>query len=123
MNNTVIKQKSFLNLCNHYYQKFVDGVSLDEAILKLTTEECIYLYNKDIEAEDLKNQTGLIEKDEDILENWKALAFAIYKFFDKEKIGHEVIDPYILEFINNNEEEILGIPNEKEPILRMTNNN
>ena len=121
MSNTVIKPKTFLNLCNNYYQKFLDGVSLEEAIVKLTVEECIYWYNKDINAEDLNRQTGFIETDEDIEKNWKALSFAIYKFFGKPKTKHEVVDSYILEFSSMNDEDILELNNEDIYALKMTN--
>ena len=123
MNNAVIVPKTLVFLSNYYYQKFQEGMTLENAIVKLISDESIFLYNEDLNEDDLKTQTGFIESREDIQKNYKALSFAIYKFFNITKTGYEPIDAYILEFTNMKDEDILELKSEEELALKMTNNN
>ena len=123
MSNTVVVPKTLLFLSNYYYEKFLEGMSFESAILKLISDESIFLYNEDLNEDDLKTQTGFIESREDIQKNYKALSFAIYKFFNITKTGYEPIDANILEFTNMKDEDILELKSEEELALKMTNNN
>lgn len=121
MSNTVVVPKTLVFLSNYYYEKFLEGMTFESAILKLISDESIFLYNEDLNEDDLKTQTGFIESREDIQKNYKALSFAIYKFFDITKTGYEPIDTYILEFSNMKDEDILELNNEDNYALKMTN--
>lgn len=121
MSNKVIVPKTLLFLSNYYYQSFLEGMPFESAILKLISDESIFLYNEDLN-DDLKTQTGFIETRDDIQKNYKALSFAIYKFFNITKTGYEPIDTYILEFSGMKDEDILELKNEDNYALKMTNN-
>ena len=121
MSNTVVVPKTLVFLSNYYYERFLEGMTFESAILKLISDESIFLYNEDLNEDDLKTQTGFIESREDIQKNYKALSFAIYKFFDITKTGYEPIDTYILEFSNMKDEDILELNNEDNYALKMTN--
>ncbi len=88
--------KGFLLLSNVYYERLMGGKSVSELASQLSTEECIYLYNKHVKSEDLKDKTGFIEKDSDIEDNWYALSYAASKYLNTLSTGHKVFDNYIL---------------------------
>ena len=88
--------KSFCILSGVYYRRFQRGMSIGNLVSQLDTEECIYNYYKQTKDEELKEYTGFIENDEDIEENYYALAKAAKDFFNKEETGNKIVDEYIL---------------------------
>lgn len=88
--------KSFLILSSVYYEKLMNGKSISEITEELSVKECIYYYNKEINAEDLKDYVGLIEKDADVENNWYALSYAVAKYLNTINTGHKSVDNYIL---------------------------
>lgn len=88
--------KSFLILSNVYYEKLMTGKSVSDIAGELSVKECIYQYNKVLNAEDLKDYVGLIEKDADIENNWYALSYAASKYLNTLNTGHKTVDSYIL---------------------------
>lgn len=95
--NYYLKQlKSFCILSGVYYRRLQRGMSIGNLVSQLDTEEYIYRYNKEINDLELKEHTGFIECDEDIEENYYALAKAVYDFTQNEENGNKIIDEYIL---------------------------
>ena len=88
--------KSFCILSGVYYRRLERGMSISNLVSQLDTEECIYKFNKDINDEELKSHTGFIEKDEDIEENYYALAKAVYDFTKEEQTSNKIVNEYIL---------------------------
>ena len=88
--------KSFSILSGVYFRRFQRGMNLSQLLSQLDNE--IFLYNcyKEYNDSSLLEFTGFIEKEEDIEENYYALAKAYYDFTQKQTSGKEIIDDYIL---------------------------
>ena len=99
-NSELIKLKKFIMLSDVYYKRLKRGMSINNLISQLDTEEYIYRYNKDYDDEELNNYTGFIENDEDIIDNWYALSKAAYEFNDCKETGNKIVDEYILKMKN-----------------------
>ncbi|MBP3634943.1 MAG: hypothetical protein J6J17_00590 [Bacilli bacterium] len=100
MEEEILKLKSFLSLVNLYLERFLNGHNLSNLVSQLDSETFLYEYYKDMGSEEdieyLKNYMGFIESDEDVEENWYALAYAASIFLNTRKTGNKLIDSYIL---------------------------
>lgn len=88
--------KSFSKLSGVYYRRFQRGMTISQLISQLDNEIFLYECSKDANDLDLLRYTGFIEKDEDIEENYYALAKAFFDFTHKKESGKDIIDDYIL---------------------------
>ena len=88
--------KSFSILSGVYFRRFQRGMTLSQLLSQLDNEIFIYDCFKDTGDIDLLSYSGFIEKDEDIEENYYALAKAYYDFTQKKESGKEIVDDYIL---------------------------
>ena len=88
--------KSFSILSGVYFRRFQRGMSLSNLLSQLDNEIFLYHCFKDMKDNSLLGFTGFIEKDEDIEENYYALAKAYYDYSKKIKCGNIIIDEYIL---------------------------
>lgn len=88
--------KSFSILSSVYYRRFQRGMTLSQLLSQLDNEIFIYNCSKDTNDISLLEYAGFIEKDEDIEENYYALAKAYFDFTKKYESGNEIIDDYIL---------------------------
>ncbi|MBQ9023697.1 MAG: hypothetical protein IJ105_00580 [Bacilli bacterium] len=88
--------KSFSILSGVYYRRLQRGMTISQLISQLDNEIFLYECSKTANDLDLLHYTGFIEKDEDIEENYYALAKAYFDFTQKLESGKEIIDEYIL---------------------------
>jgi len=96
-NNSYLKElKMFLNLSGVYFRRFQRGMTISQLVSQLDSEIFIYECSKEAHDLDLLHYSGFIEKDEDIEENYYALAKAFYDFTHLKESGKEIIDEYIL---------------------------
>ena len=94
------KIKNFCILSGVYYRRLQRGLSVSNLVCQLDNEIFIYECYKSLGETDILEYTGFIEKDEDIEENWYALAKAVYDFTQKEETGSKLVDEYILKMRN-----------------------
>ena len=95
-NEQLQKIKQFCKLSGIYYGRMKRGMTVSQLVSQLDSEQFIYEYYKDSNDIELLSYTGFIEKDEDIEENWYALAKAAKDFYNTNKTGNKIIDEYIL---------------------------
>ena len=95
----LIKLKKFINLSDIYLKRLNRGMTINNLINQLDTEEYIYTYNQQCNEPNLNDYTGFIENDEDIIDNWYALAKASYEFNNKQLTKNKIIDEYILKML------------------------
>lgn len=94
------KIKEFCILSGVYYRRFQRGMTISQLISQLDNEVFIYQYYKDLNDLEHMEYNGFIEEDEDIEDNYYALAKAYYDFTQKKESGKEIIDEYILKMTN-----------------------
>lgn len=90
------KIKSFSILSGVYFRRFQRGITLNQLISQLDNEIFIFNCYKDLKDPELLNYCGFIEKEEDIEENYYALAKAYVDFTQNYSSGKEIVDEYIL---------------------------
>ena len=96
-NNSYLKQlKMFSNLSGVYYRRLQRGMTISQLVSQLDTEIYIYEWSKNSNDDELLNYSGFIEKEEDIEENYYALAKAYVDFTHSKESGKKIIDDYIL---------------------------
>lgn len=88
--------KSFCILSGVYYRRLERGMTISQLVSQLDNEIFIYQYYKDLNDLEHVDFNGFIEKDEDIEENYYALAKAYYDFTRTTQTGKDIIDEYIL---------------------------
>ena len=94
------KIKEFCILSGVYYRRLQRGMSIANLVSQLDTEIFIYEYYRDIKELDKMEYNGFINKDDDIEENWYALAKAVYDFTQNEETGKKELNEYILKMSN-----------------------
>ena len=95
-NEPFLKIKQFSKLSGIYYGRLKRGMTVSQLVSQLDTEQFVYECYKDAKDSYLLDYTGFIENDEDIEENWYALAKAVYDFYQTRQTGNKIIDEYIL---------------------------
>ena len=88
--------KSFSILSGVYFRRFERGLTLSQLISQLDNEVFIYKCSKAANDSDLLNYCGFIEKDDDIEENYYALAKAYVDFTNLKICDKEIVNQYIL---------------------------
>lgn len=88
--------KNFSILSGVYYRRLQRGMTVSQLVSQLDNEIFIYDCYKEGSDNDLLNFTGFIEKEEDIEDNYYAIAKAYYDFSNKKESGKDIIDDYIL---------------------------
>ena len=88
--------KNFSILSGVYFRRLKRGMTISQLLSQLDNEVFLFNCYKDANDIDLLHYTGFIEKEEDIEENYYALAKAYYDFTQTYKSGKEIIDDYIL---------------------------
>ena len=94
------KIKEFCKLSGVYFRRLQRGRNVSDLVNQLDNEVFIYEYYKDIKELDKMEYNGFIYKDEDIKENWYALAKAIYDYKHCKETGNKIVDEYMLEMSN-----------------------
>ena len=92
--------KIFLKLSGVYYNRFKRGMTLENLLSQLDNEIFIYEYYKALNDLEHAEYNGFIEKDEDIEENFFALAKAYCDFTKTNESTNEMINEYILKMKN-----------------------
>ena len=90
------KLKRFCNLSSVYFRRLQRGMSVANLVCQLDTEIFIYEYYRDMGELNNMEFNGFIYKDEDIEENWYALAKAVYDYTKCKETGKKVLDEYML---------------------------
>ena len=99
-NELLQKIKMFSNLSGVYYRRLQRGMTIGQLVSQLDNEEFLFHCGKDYGDLSLLEYTGFIEKEEDIEENWYALAKAVHDFYNSKETGNKIIDEYILKMSN-----------------------
>lgn len=99
-NELLQRIKMFSNLSGVYYRRLQRGMTISQLVSQLDNEEFLFRCSKDYGDPSLLEYTGFIETEEDIEENWYALAKAAHDFYNAKETGNKIIDEYILKMSN-----------------------
>ena len=92
--------KEFCKLSGVYFRRLQRGMTISDLVNQLDSEIFVYEYYRDMGELDKVEYNGFIYKDEDIEENWCALAKAIYDFKHCKETGNKIVDKYMLTMSN-----------------------
>lgn len=88
--------RDFSKLSGIYYGRLKRGMTINQLVCQLDNEEFLFNCSKDCNDTGLLDYTGFIEKEEDIEQNWYALAKAAYDFYQTRQTNNKIVDEYIL---------------------------